>query len=310
MGMSQSYGVPDDAESIATIHRALELGVTFFDTAEVYGPFTNEELVGRALEGPARARRWSRPSSASASTNGQRHRPQQPARRTSARSSTARCGGSARTTSTCSTSIASIPTCRSRTSSAPWPTWCARARCASSGCRRSARRPSAARTRCIRSRRVQSEYSLWERDLEPRVLPLLRELGIGLVPFSPARPRLSHRAPRSAPRSTRKATIRRQAIRAAGRELRREHARRRRRDDVGAAQGRDAGPDRARVAASQRPGHRPDPRDQAAQVPRGERRRGSRSLDAAEMATLDAALPPGITSGARYGPQMMTYINR
>ncbi|HEY9016042.1 MAG TPA: aldo/keto reductase, partial [Gemmatimonadales bacterium] len=49
MGMSQSYGSPeerDERESIATIHRALELGVTFFDTAEVYGPFTNEELLG------------------------------------------------------------------------------------------------------------------------------------------------------------------------------------------------------------------------------------------------------------------------
>src|SRR5574342_1123915 len=51
MGMSQSYGVPDDAESVATIHRALELGVTFFDTAEVYGPYTNEALLGRALRG-------------------------------------------------------------------------------------------------------------------------------------------------------------------------------------------------------------------------------------------------------------------
>lgn len=51
MGMSQSYGVPDDHESIATIHRAIELGVTFFDTAEVYGPYTNEELLGRALKG-------------------------------------------------------------------------------------------------------------------------------------------------------------------------------------------------------------------------------------------------------------------
>jgi aryl-alcohol dehydrogenase-like predicted oxidoreductase len=51
MGMSQSYGVPDDQESIATLHRALELGVTFLDTAEAYGPFTNEELLGRALEG-------------------------------------------------------------------------------------------------------------------------------------------------------------------------------------------------------------------------------------------------------------------
>src|SRR5919199_5699419 len=54
MGMSQSYGTPeerDERESVATIHRALELGVTFFDTAEVYGPYTNEELLGRALRG-------------------------------------------------------------------------------------------------------------------------------------------------------------------------------------------------------------------------------------------------------------------
>src|SRR3954463_3940205 len=51
MGMSQSYGTRDDPESMATLHRALELGVTFFDTAEVYGPFHNEELLGQALKG-------------------------------------------------------------------------------------------------------------------------------------------------------------------------------------------------------------------------------------------------------------------
>ena len=51
MGMSHAYGTPDDAESIATIHRAIDLGCTLFDTAEVYGPFTNEELLGRALKG-------------------------------------------------------------------------------------------------------------------------------------------------------------------------------------------------------------------------------------------------------------------
>ncbi|HEY9714782.1 MAG TPA: aldo/keto reductase, partial [Chroococcales cyanobacterium] len=54
MGMSQAYGTPEervDAEAIKVIHRALELGVNFFDTAEVYGPFTNEQLVGRALKG-------------------------------------------------------------------------------------------------------------------------------------------------------------------------------------------------------------------------------------------------------------------
>jgi aryl-alcohol dehydrogenase-like predicted oxidoreductase len=51
MGMSEFYGPGDDAESIATIHRALELGVTLLDTADMYGPFTNEELVGRAIAG-------------------------------------------------------------------------------------------------------------------------------------------------------------------------------------------------------------------------------------------------------------------
>ena len=51
MGMSQSYGPVDEAESIATLHRSIELGCTFLDTAEVYGPFKNEELLGRALMG-------------------------------------------------------------------------------------------------------------------------------------------------------------------------------------------------------------------------------------------------------------------
>src|SRR5579862_7492556 len=51
MGMSFAYGSPNDREAVATIHRALDLGINFLDTAEVYGPYTNERLVGRALQG-------------------------------------------------------------------------------------------------------------------------------------------------------------------------------------------------------------------------------------------------------------------
>ena len=51
MGMSEFYGDGDEVEAIATIHRALELGVNFLDTADMYGPFTNEQLIGRAIAG-------------------------------------------------------------------------------------------------------------------------------------------------------------------------------------------------------------------------------------------------------------------
>ena len=150
MGMSTAYtgAGTDDAESIRTIHRALDLGVTLIDTAEIYGPFTNEELVGRAIKdrrdevvlatkfglishsggGP-----WNLDSSAANV-------------RTALRGPS---GGSAPTTSTCTTSTGSTRTRRSKTRSALSPTWWPKARSATSGCPRPDRRPSAEPTPSI-----------------------------------------------------------------------------------------------------------------------------------------------------------------
>ena len=153
MGMSEFYGAGDDEESIATIHRALELGVTLLDTADIYGPHTNERLVGRAIAGrrdrggardQVRHRaRPGQPGRAAASTAGPS---------TCRRAATPRCSASASTTSTSTTSTASTRPRRSRRRSARWPSSSRRARCATSACRRRRPRRSAARTPCTRSR--------------------------------------------------------------------------------------------------------------------------------------------------------------
>jgi len=188
MGMSHAYGGQDEADAIRTLHRAVDLGVDFFDTAEIYGPFTNEVLVGKALrplrgkvkiatkfgfniveteEGPKPAPGLnSRPEHVRAVADASlkrlgidvidlfyQHRvdPDVPIEDTVGAMADLVREGKVRTIGLSEAGAATIR-------------------------RAHAVHPIAA---------VQSEYSLWTRDPEPEVLPTCRELGIGFVPFSP-----------------------------------------------------------------------------------------------------------------------------
>lgn len=177
------YGEADDTESIATIHRAIDLGLTFFDTAEIYGPFRNEELLGRAIRGKRDglviatkfAMRWNghqnegldgSPANARRAVEGSlsrlgidtidlfyQHRvdPNVPIEET--------VGGMA--------DLVAEGKVRHIALSEAGPDTIRRA----------------AKTATITA--LQSEYSLWERDVEDEILPVCRELGIGFVPYSP-----------------------------------------------------------------------------------------------------------------------------
>jgi aryl-alcohol dehydrogenase-like predicted oxidoreductase len=182
MGMSQSYGPADEPESIATLHRAIDLGCDFLDTAQAYGPFKNEELLGRALEGRraqvtiatkfgfrltgATRGITSRPEDIVSSVEDSlkrlrtdhidllyQHRvdPATPMEDVAGAVGDLVKQGKVRFFGLSEAGIANIR-------------------------RAHAVHPVSA---------LQSEYSLWERNLEPEIIPVLRELGIGLVPFCP-----------------------------------------------------------------------------------------------------------------------------
>ena len=183
MGMSQSYGTPDDAESMATIHRALELGVDYFDTAEVYGPFTNETLLGRALKG-RRAGVVVATKFGFAIDDGKvagvNSRPDHI--RDVVDASLKRLGLSHidllyQHRVDPSVPIEEVVGTVSRLIEAGKVRFLGLSEAGVDTIRRAhATHPVSV---------LQSEYSLWERNLEPEIIPLLRELGIGLTPFSP-----------------------------------------------------------------------------------------------------------------------------
>jgi aryl-alcohol dehydrogenase-like predicted oxidoreductase len=182
MGMTHAYGTGDEAESIATIHRALDSGVTLLDTAEVYGPHTNEELVGKAIRGrragvvlatkfgivigaapmqldgsPANARRAVEGSLRRLGVDVidlyylHRKDPAVPIEETVGAMKELVAAGKVRFLGLSEVGAETL--------------------------RRAHKvHPISA---------VQSEYSLWERGIEESILPAMRELGVGLVPFSP-----------------------------------------------------------------------------------------------------------------------------
>jgi len=183
MGMSQSYGVPDDDESIATIHRAIELGVTFFDTAEVYGPYTNESLLGRALKG-RRDKVVIATKFGFRIENGKLVGPDSRPKRVREALE-----GSLRRLDT--EYIDLFYQHRVDPAVPIEDVVGAMAGLVREGKVRFLGLSEAGERTIRRAHAVhpisalQSEYSFWERNLEPRIIPLLRELGIGLVPYCP-----------------------------------------------------------------------------------------------------------------------------
>ena len=189
MGMSHAYGTAeerDERESIATIRRAIDLGVTFFDTAEMYGPFTNEELLGRAI----RELGAQRESLVIATKFGFRIENGKP-EGVDSRPSHIRevVEGSLRRLQT--DYIDLLYQHRVDPAVAIEGVVGTMADLVREGKVRYLGLSEAGERTIRRAHAVhpisalQSEYSLWERNLEPHIIPLLRELGIGLVPFSP-----------------------------------------------------------------------------------------------------------------------------
>jgi aryl-alcohol dehydrogenase-like predicted oxidoreductase len=310
MGMSQSYGTSeerDEGESIATVHRALELGVTFFDTAEVYGPYVNEELLGRALKG-RRDRAVIATKFGFKIENGAiTGLDSRPARVREA------VEGSLRRLAT--DRIDLLYQHRVDPAVPIEDTVGAMAELVREGKVRFLGLSEAGEQTIRRAHAVhpisalQSEYSLWERNLEPRIIPLLRELGIGLVPFAPLGrgfltgavkraeeyPETDHR--RNDPRYQGENFDANVRAASAVREL---------------ATSKGVSPGQIALAWLLHKG--PD----VVPIPGTKRRRyleenvaaADALLGAEEMAALDAALAPENVRGPRYGQKQMAQVDR
>ena len=279
MGMSEFYGERDDDESIATIHRALELGVTLLDTADIYGPHTNERLVGRAIAGR-------RDRVVLATKFGIVRDPDNPsARGVNGRPEyvKARCEDSLQRLG-----IDHIDLYYQHRVDPATPieeTVGAMAELVAAGKVRYLGLSEAAPETIRRAHAVhpisalQTEYSLFARDPEAEILPTLRELGIGFVPYSPLGRGFLTGAFRSLddlePTATSAARSRASRARTWRPTWRSSSG-----DRGGCGrQERDAGAGRARMGARPGRGRRPHPRHQAPPLPRRERRRAGHRAD-------------------------------
>jgi aryl-alcohol dehydrogenase-like predicted oxidoreductase len=314
MGMSQSYGTPeerDERESIATVHRAIELGVTFLDTAEAYGPYKNEELLARALSAlgsDARDRiviatkfgfRFGEAGITGVNSHPDHIR--QVVDGSLRRLGTDRIDLLYQHRVDPSVPIEDVV----GTMAALVMEGKVRFLGLSEAGEQNIRRAHAVHPISV----LQSEYSLWERNLEPRIIPLLRELQIGIVPFAPLGRGFLTGAVRRAEEypegDFRRGDPRYQGenfdanMRAA--ETVREVA-----QSLGVKPGQVAiawllhkGPDIVPIPGTKRVKYLEE--NVAA---------ASIALDATQMSALDEALAPGKVAGPRYNPATMATIDR